>query len=249
MPKFNEDNTTEQMLLTTLQRSGWEYIPAEELDREESDVMVESMVRAALIRLNPEIAEDESRADEVIYKLRTLFLSTNAQNLVTQNEAFKELVFEKNSYPFGENGRQVSIDLFGTEVNGKLDKNQYVVTNQWVYPKKNGGKRLDLVLLVNGFPFAIGELKTPVRAAITWLDGAQDINKYEQSIPQMFVSNVFNFATEGRYYRYGSVCMPAAKYGPWHTTEDKSVLASGDRDHILSGVFNQFLSEKSEPAE
>ena len=27
------------------------------------------------------------------------------------------------------------------------------------------------------------------------------------------------------------------------------VLASGDRDHILSGVFSQFLSEKSEPAE
>lgn len=132
MPKFNEDNTTEQMLLTTLQRNGWEYIPAEELDRDESDVMVESMARSALIRLNPEIAEDESRADEVIYKLRTLFLSTNAQNLVTQNEAFKELVFEKNSYPFGENGRQVSIDLFSTEVNGKLDKNQYVVTNQWV---------------------------------------------------------------------------------------------------------------------
>ena len=222
MPKFNEDNTTEQMLLATLQRNGWEYIPAEDLDRDESDVMVESMVRSALVRLNPEIAQDESRADEVIYRLRTLFLSTNAQNLVTQNEAFKELVFEKNSYPFGENGRQVSIDLFGTEVNGKLDQNQYVVTNQWVYPKKKGGKRLDLVLLVNGFPFAIGELKTPVRAAITWLDGAQDINKYEQSIPQMFVSNVFNFATEGRCYRYGSVCMPVAKYGPWHTTEDKS---------------------------
>ena len=199
MPKFNEDNTTEQMLLATLQRNGWEYIPAEDLDRDESDVMVESIVRSALIRLNPEIAQDESRADEVIYRLRTLFLSTNAQNLVTQNEAFKELVFEKNSYPFGENGRQVSIDLFGTEVNGKLDQNQYVVTNQWVYPKKKGGKRLDLVLLVNGFPFAIGELKTPVRAAITWLDGAQDINKYEQSIPQMFVSNVFNFATEGRW--------------------------------------------------
>lgn len=54
--------------------------------------------------------------------------------------------------------------------------------------KKEGGKRLDIVLLVNGFPFVIGELKTPVRSAITWLDGAQDINEYEQSIPQMFVS-------------------------------------------------------------
>ena len=30
---------------------------------------------------------------------------------------------------------------------------------------------------------------------------------------------------------------------------EKSLLAPGDRDHILSGVFNQFLSEKSEPAE
>ena len=53
---FNEDNTTEQMIITTLSKNGWEYIPPEELDREESDVMVESMVRDALIRLNPEIA-------------------------------------------------------------------------------------------------------------------------------------------------------------------------------------------------
>lgn len=219
---FNEDNTTEQMIISTLKNNGWTYIPPEQLNRQESDVIVESMVREALIRLNPEIAAEESRADEIIYKLRALFLSTNAQNLVTQNETFKQMVFEKNSYPYAEDGKPVSIDFFGTVVNGKLDQNQYVVTNQWLYPKKNGGKRLDIVLLVNGFPFAIGELKTPVRAAITWLDGAQDINKYEQSIPQMFVSNVFNFATEGKHYRYGSVCMPAAKWGPWHTTEDKS---------------------------
>lgn len=92
---FNEDNTTEQMIISTLKKNGWEYISADDLDREESDVMVESMVRDALIRLNPEIAEDESRADEIIYKLRTLFLSTNAQNLVTQNEAFKQMVLRR----------------------------------------------------------------------------------------------------------------------------------------------------------
>ena len=238
---FNEDNTTEQMIINALSKNGWDYIPPEELDRDESDVMVESMVKAALVRLNPEIAEDESRADEIIYKLRTLFLSTNAQNLVTQNEAFKQLVFEKNSYPFGEDGKQVSIDLFGTEINGKLDQNQYVVTNQWVYPKKEGGKRLDIVLLVNGFPFVIGELKTPVRAAITWLDGAQDINKYEKSIPQMFVTNVFNFATEGKNYRYGSVCMPAAKWGPWHTTDDKS---DGSLAAVQTSVKNMITHYK-----
>lgn len=238
---FNEDNTTEQMIITTLRKNGWEYIPPEELDREESDVMVESMVRDALIRLNPEIAADESGADEIIYKLRTLFLSTNAQNLVTQNETFKQMVFERNSYPYAEDGKQISIDFFGTEINGKLDKNCYVVTNQWIYSKKDGGKRLDIVLLVNGFPFVIGELKTPVRAAITWLDGAQDINKYEQSIPQMFVSNVFNFATEGKFYRYGSVCMPASKWGPWHRTDDKS---DGSLAAVQTGIKDMITQYK-----
>ena len=62
MAVFNEDNPIEQMIISTLKKNGWKYIPAEELDREESDVMVESMVREALIRLNPEIAQDESRA-------------------------------------------------------------------------------------------------------------------------------------------------------------------------------------------
>ena len=128
---FNEDNTTEQMIISTLKNNGWTYIPPEQLNRQESDVIVESMVREALIRLNPEIAAEESRADEIIYKLRALFLSTNAQNLVTQNETFKQMVFEKNSYPYAEDGKPVSIDFFGTVVNGKLDQNQYVVTNQW----------------------------------------------------------------------------------------------------------------------
>lgn len=87
------------MMLSTLQKNGWKYIPAEELPRMYSDVLVEPMVKEALIRLNPEIAEDPSRADEVIYKLRTLILSVQPHNLVTQNEIFKKMIFEENSYP------------------------------------------------------------------------------------------------------------------------------------------------------
>ena len=72
-----------------------------------------------------------------------------------------------------------------------------------LYPQTVGGKRLDVVLVINGFPVAIGEMKSPVRPAISWVDGAEDILKYEKSIPQMFVTNIFNFATEGKCYRYG----------------------------------------------
>lgn len=219
--KFNEDNTIEQMIISTLKGNGWKYIPADELPRMNSDVLVEPMVKEALIRLNPAIAEEPSRADEVIYKLRTLILSVQPHDLITKNEEFKKKIFEENSYPFGENGRMIPIRFFGTMSKEDLSLNEYVVTNQWVYPKVKGGKRLDIVLLVNGFPIAIGELKTPVRSAITWLDAAGDISAYEKSIPAMFVTNVFNFASEGKCYRFGSVNMPINMWGPWHTATHK----------------------------
>jgi type I site-specific deoxyribonuclease, hsdR family len=219
---FNEDNTIEQMLLNSLQQNGWKYIEAENLPRQHNDVMVEPMVKEALIRLNPVIAEEPSRADEVIYKLRSLILSTQAHDLVTRNESFKKLIFEENSFPFGKDGRMVPIRFFGTLTPKDLALNEYVVTNQWVYPTVEGGKRLDIVLLINGFPVVIGELKTPVRDAISWLDAAGDIAAYEKSIPQMFVPNIFNFATEGKCFRYGSVKMPIGLWGPWHTPFHKT---------------------------
>lgn len=53
----------------------------------------------------------------------------------------------------------VPIRFFGTMRKEDLALNEYVVTNQWIYPQAEGGKRLDIVLLINGFPIAIGELK------------------------------------------------------------------------------------------
>lgn len=241
MSQFNEDNTVEQLFIDSLKKNGWKYIPADELPRDTTDVIVEPMVKDALIRLNPEIAEDPSRADEVIYKLRAMLQPFPSDNLVAQNEAFKKKLFEENSYPFGEDGRSTSISFFGTMTKEELAKNEYVVTNQWVYPSVDNGKRLDIVLLINGFPVAIGELKTPVRNAITWLDGAQDIAGYEKSIPEMFVPNVFNFASEGKCYRYGSVNMPLTKWGPWHTPDHK---AEGSLADVRISIADMLTPEK-----
>ena len=229
------ESDLEKMLIQTIVNNGWKYIPAEDLPRAHADVMVEPMLRTALIKLNPEIAAKPEYADDVIYKLRTLILSTQPHNLVTQNEQFKKMIFEENSYPFGKDGRMTPIRFFGTGADIHL--NEYVVTNQWVFPKDSGGKRLDIVLLINGFPIAIGELKTPTRSSITWIDGAGDISAYEKCIPQMFVSNIFNFASEGKFYRYGSVNMPINLWGPWHTPDNKQEGTLVDVDRSVAAMF------------
>lgn len=106
------ESDLEKMLIDTISKNGWKYIPADELPRAHSDVLVEPMVRDALIRLNPEIAAKPDYADDVIYKLRALILSVQPHNLVTQNEQFKKLIFEENSYPFGKDGRMIPMGMF-----------------------------------------------------------------------------------------------------------------------------------------
>jgi type I restriction enzyme R subunit len=235
---FTEENTVEQMVLDALcgraqlnmiaeetvpyggEFPGWKFVPAEKLPRQHSDVFVEDMVRKALLRLNPEIKAQPDRADEVLYKLRTIPLSVQGEGLVRANELLAEWLRGEKSMPFGEQGEHTQVRLIDFANPGN---NEYVVTNQWVYPMKEGGTRFDVVLLINGLPLIIGEAKTPVRPAVTWVDGASDIhNGYEKSVPQMFVPNVFSFSTDGRCFRYGSVRMPIDIWGPWHEPDNKS---------------------------
>lgn len=95
---FNEDNTTEKLILDTIRKNGWKYIPAEDLPRRCDDVLVEKMVKEALIRLNPEIAEKPSRADEIIYKLRAIINTVQSHDLIRQNEIFEKLVFQETPF-------------------------------------------------------------------------------------------------------------------------------------------------------
>jgi type I restriction enzyme R subunit len=89
---FTEDTVVEKMLIDTISKNGWKHITAEDLTRTAQDVMVESQVKAALIRLNSEIAEQPARADEVIYRLRTLFQSVQAHSLVSMRRHDKKSI-------------------------------------------------------------------------------------------------------------------------------------------------------------
>jgi type I restriction enzyme R subunit len=67
-------------------------------------------------------------------------------------------------------------------------------------------KCFDKAFMVKGLPLVIGEAKTPTRSAVTWFDGAFQINQgYEREVQAMFVPNVFSCGTEGRLFRYGSI--------------------------------------------
>lgn len=223
MAYFNEDNTVEQMLINAAAQRGWIYVEPRFVPRLPDEVLVTEWLLEALLRLNPITPE---QAEQVIYKLRAAITSGGqADGLVDANDQFRKLLFEENSYPFGPDGNNINIRFFsdGKDKDGKEYKNRCVVTNQWEYPRlsKEGGKRLDLVFVINGIPMVIGEAKTPVRPQVTWADGATDIMHYQKSIPEMFVPNILCFASEGKELQYAGIGCPIDKWGPWFADEKR----------------------------
>ena len=270
---FNESNTVEQMILDALalRRSAeafalredppgwggslggelrppkWEYVPVTEVPRQAGDVMVEAWLRLALIRLNPEIAAQPDRADEVIYALRAILLSVQADGLVRANENFMAWLRGEKTMPFGPHGEHVPVRLVDAT---NPPHNQLVVTNQWVFQAGAVEKRFDVVFVVNGLPIVIGEAKTPTRTAVTWFDGAFQVHEiYERQVPAMFVPNVFSFGTEGKLLRYGTIRMPIDIWGPWRTRKNepegsladvRRTVASMLRPEVVLDILQSF---------
>ena len=229
---------------------GWRYAAPAEVPRQIQEVLVEPWLRDALIRLNPEIAAQPDRADEVLYKLRAIVLSVRSDGLIRANEEMTAWMRGERSMPFGENNQHVPVRLIDLD---DLSQNQYIVTQQYTYRAGPTERRADLVLLVNGLPLVLIEAKTPVKKCISWVDGAVQVHDdYEKFVPELFVCNVFSVATEGKAYRYGSIGLPVKDWGPWHLDGDgedsqhhplKSLKLSAEsmlRPHVVLDILGSF---------
>jgi type I restriction enzyme R subunit len=238
IPVFNESNTVEAYLRDVLagpvqttqgsaltrginrKGTGWRYVAPADVPRQLHEIFVEPWLRDALVRLNPEIAAEPDRVDEVFYKLRAIVLSVRSDGLIRANEEMTAWMRGERSMPFGQNNEHVSVRLIDLD---DPSQNQYVVTQQFTYRAGANERRADLVLLVNGLPLVLIEAKTPVKKCISWVDGAIQVHDdYEKFVPELFVCNVFSVATEGKEYRYGSIGAPVKDWGPWHLDDGDS---------------------------
>jgi type I restriction enzyme, R subunit len=209
----------------------WKYIESELLQRDISDVLLEKELKLALCRLNPAINEQPDRADEVIHKLRAILITVGNVGLVRANEEFSKWLRGEITMPFGKEYKHIPIKIFDFET---LKNNSFILTSQIKFRARET-KIPDVVFFVNGIPVVIGEAKTPVRPAVSWLDGAHDIHSvYENTIPQLFVPNIFSFATEGKELFIGAVRNDFRTFVFQPSLHQ--IIAVGVTEHILNGI-------------
>ncbi len=223
----------------------WQFQSSEQLGRGVNEVLVESQVKEALLRLNPEIQAKPELADEVIYKLRAILISVNQVGLVKANEEFFLWLSGEKTMPFGENNRHVPVCLIDFE---NLTNNQYVITNQYRIQHRET-KIPDIVMMINGIPVVVGEAKTPIRPSVSWLDGAHEVhNIYENAVPMLFVPNILSFATEGKELFYGAIRCPLEFWSPWRLEDDDAINNNQVAKSLGLGEVGRELKDLLKPA-
>lgn len=217
---FSESSTVQAAIIGRLTQSNlaWVHVPGSDLDRTKDGVMIESDLVEALIRLNPVVAEQPDRVEEVLPSLRAVVLSAVTEGLLAANERMVTWLRGTQTHKFVGTEHYAPVRLIDFD---NLTNNTLVVSEEVTFGYPGHQRRFDIVLWVNGMPLVVGETKSPVNASVSWLNAAKDVHDvYEAECGPFFVPNILSFATEGREFHYGAVGQPSEKWLLWGSTTD-----------------------------
>lgn len=217
MSDFKE-RSVQDGLAARIAALGWAGAEDAKIGRSEESVFIAEDLESALVRLNPEIAEQPTRAGEVLSKLRAVLLGVRNDGLVSANEEFVQWMCGRRTVKYIGTDKDAQVRIIDFE---NPRANTLRVTTEAKFQVGRESRRYDIVLWMNGLPLVVGEMKTPVGASVSWLNGATDIhNGYERKTPEFFVPNAFSFASEGREFHYGAVGQPPELWLNWSATTD-----------------------------
>jgi type I restriction enzyme R subunit len=181
---------------------GWTYrdvVAMALYERPLEDPLVEKLLVAAIVRINPQV-KTEAQAKLAVDALRRTMahpdkLTANRQTLDLLRDGAR-VVLEP-----GKDATTVHFIEYGPE---KQDHNDFTATNQY---RVQGVKqcREDTVLLVNGIPLVIAEYKSYVAGGKDWREAVHQLHRYQRQAPAVLAPNVFCVAADEQEFRYGTV--------------------------------------------
>ncbi len=181
---------------------GWTYRDEKTMagyGRPLEDALVEELLVAAILRINPAVKTD-AQARLAVNALRTTMahpdkLAANRQTLDLLREGAKVALVP------GEDAQTVQFIAFEA---ARQDLNDFCATNQY---RVQGSKqcREDTVLLVNGIPLVIAEYKSYLASGKDWREAVHQLHRYQRQAPLILVPNVFCVAADEEEFRYGTV--------------------------------------------
>lgn len=211
LPDFDEVSSSQIPALLQLINLGYDYIPRNEVNNHresKSQYILHDIAKKALRDINEDIISDKS-IDEALYALEKTKLD---DGMVKASEDVYSNLLGGVSVPEIIDGKKTSPQL--KFINWQEpEKNVYNVVAEFEI-EEDQNRRPDIVLFVNGIPFAVIECKkasVPVDEAVYQMIRNQ---KFAQT-PKFFLFPQILIATNINEIKYGTMQTPFEFYSVW----------------------------------
>lgn len=264
----SEDRLVQKTFAQHLEKVlGWESVyafndetfgPTGTLGRSDTkDAILTLDLRAALVRLNPDLPEKaigEAIRDLTVYDM--------SRSMAQHNRDFYRLI--RNGVPVtyrDAQGRQRSARARVIDFDNKPGMNRFLAVRELKLTgirTPNYNRRADLVCFVNGLPLVFIELKAVYKNIRAGFDGNLRDYMDENVIAHAFHHNAFLIVSNGDRARYGSITSEWEHFNEWKRLDetdkgnvDAEVLLNGmlAHDRLLDIVENFILFDESKPGD
>ena len=230
--KFTEDAYEQALIALFRDELGYAYECGYEVERNYKEPFYRADLVASMRRLNPQLPADAM--DEGIKQITNISIGTLEQN----NEQFTLWMQNGLEVGFLQNGEERTALMKLIDFDHP-ERNLFKVVNQWrVEEYKN--KRCDMVVMVNGLPLVVVELKSATAEDASIDDAYKQIKNYQQSIPSLFSYNAFNVISDMSETKAGTITAKQERYMEWKSVDGEHVttLVADYRTFFL-GMFQK----------
>ncbi len=227
---------------------GWETSHGQDIapdarnaERDDYDeVVLERRMRDALAVLNPGLPPDA--LDDAFRKVTR----SEGSTLESRNRAFRRMLVNGVEVEYRDTegrvrGGQVRVIDFENTAN-----NDWLAVNQFTVSENQNTRRPDIVLLVNGLPLGLIELKNPADEDATIRTAWNQLQTYKAELPTLFAMNEALVVSDGIEARLGTLTAGWEWFKPWRTVTGETLADSHltELQVLLEGVFepSRFLA-------
>ena len=210
----------EELMLDELRSAGWAVRHGPEIDPESAhperrdyrEVVLTPRLRAAVVRLNPQL--DADAVDDVVKTV----VRPESQVVMSENWRVYQLLTQGVPVETRDSGgspRTVRARLVDC---ADAAANDLVAVNQFTVESASGAKRRpDVVLFVNGLPLVLIELKRAGNQASNLTGAFNQVKTYLHDIPDLFAFTQFAVISDGVQARAGAFAAAWEHFAPWKT--------------------------------
>lgn len=237
------ESEVEDAALAWLAGLGWsslygpEIAPGE-LVAERADygqVVLEQRVRDALARLNTTLPPEA--IDDAFRKLTR----PEGPALEARNRAVHRLLVNGVTVEYrapdgsirGAHARAIDFD--------DPQNNDWLAVNQFTVTENKHTRRPDVVLVVNGLPLGILELKNPADENATIWSAFEQFQTYKAELATLFAYNAVLVVSDGIEARIGTLTAGREWFKPWRTIEGQALAPTSmpELQVMIEGVFDK----------